>query len=647
MYLSDIAKKLHLRDKDLKQKIKAFGFVLKPRTRTVNDEVGREIIEKIQVEKKAAEVLPPTGLMEGSEILIGETVRVGNFAVKMEKPVSEVIKELMKNGIIATINEEIDFETASIIADNFGYKAKLHIDQAVVDKEKGIRLRLKKEMAAKGGKGVKIKPPIVTVMGHVDHGKTTLLDAIRETNVAAGESGGITQHIGAYQAKIKGKLITFLDTPGHEAFKAMRARGAKVTDVAILIVAADDGVQPQTKEALELIRQAKVPFIVAINKVDKPEANLERVKKELADLKVIPEEWGGETIMVEISAKKKLNLDALLEMVLLVAEMENLQAIDEGPAVGTIIEQRKDSRKGAMATVLIQNGVLKVGDFVTVGSVFGTIRSMENFLGKKINHAKPSTPVQILGLEKLPEVGDILQVIPDKEKAKAKLSQLRKLRSQFKRGFEGQKKHYAKKLNVLIKADVQGSLEAILEVLSKIKSEQVGLEIVDFGIGKATESDVMLASSANAKILLFRTQISPVAKRVAEEKAIGVEEFSVIYDLIDQVKKYLNELIEPEIIEHKIGSLEILGIFRTEKDRMIVGGKVAGGKIKNKTKVQVFRAGEMAGTGEISNLQTGKVNVGEVKMGEECGLVFVGKTRIKLGDRLEIIEREIKKATII
>ncbi|MBU1167868.1 translation initiation factor IF-2 [Patescibacteria group bacterium] len=646
MYLSDIARKLRMRDKDLKQKIKALGYSLKPRVRTLDDVIGKEIIAKIEAERKALEVENEEIPERPAEIAISESITVGDLSAKMNVSVPDVIKELMKNGILATINEEIDFETATLIADIFEIKTKLHIDQEKLDKEKGIRLRLKKEIDAQNDKETKVRPPIVTIMGHVDHGKTTLLDAVRETNVTAEESGGITQHIGAYQAKIKGKLITFLDTPGHEAFSAMRARGARVTDVAILIVAADDGVKPQTKEALDLIKKAEVPFIVAINKIDKPEANVEKVKKELADLDVNPEDWGGDVVMVEISAKNKLNIDSLLEMILLVSEMENLKADDKALAIGTIVEQRKDAQKGAVATVLIQNGTLKIGDFVTVGDVIGSIRSMENFQGKKIDHAKPSTPVQILGLESLPEVGDILQAVGDKEQAKIKISRLKKLRRKVKKN-DDKRKEGIKKLNLIIKSDVQGSLEAILDEVAKIKSSKVVAEVVDFGVGKVTESDIMLANSASAKILMFRTTTSAVATHLAREKKVDTEEFSVIYELIDKIRQYLNDLIEPEVSKENIGRLEILAVFRTEKGRMIVGGKINKGKIKDKTEAIVKREEEEIGKGKIVNLQSGKVSVDEVTQGKECGVVFEGDVKIKEGDILEIIEEKVTKAEVI
>lgn len=638
MYISDIARKLKMRDKDLKQKMKELGYAVKPRVRTIDDAMGKEIIAKIQAEIDAA--AEPVETESPEEIAVGDTITVGEFAEKLEKSASDVIAQLIANGIMANINQEIDFDTATIIADHFGTKTKKHVNKEKVDKEKGIRKRLKEEIQETDDKHLKGRPPVVTIMGHVDHGKTTLLDAIRETKVAEGESGGITQHIGAYQVKVKGKVITFLDTPGHEAFSAMRARGAKVTDVAILVVAADDGVKPQTKEALELIQNAEVPFIVAINKIDKPDANPDRVKQELSEMGVTPEDWGGDTIMQAISAKQKTNLDDLLEMILLVSDVEELQANPHTDAVGTIVEQHKDPKRGVEATVLVQNGTLKLGDFVTVGDVMGTVRSMENFQGKKVDHAKPSTPVQILGLENLPEVGDILRTESDKNKAKAKMARIRKLSKSSRKTVDDTSSD-VKRLNIIVKADVQGSLEAIIDSIDKIKSDHVRVDIIDYGVGKLSESDVMLAESSSAHIMLFKTQASSVARLIVQEKKLKISEYSVIYELIDAVKKGMNELIEPEIKKHEVGKLNVLKIFRTERGRMIVGGRMDKGYVVKDLEVNILRGEEQVGSGKITNVQIGPTAVEKVEQGNECGVVYVGETKIKEGDTLVFIEEEV------
>lgn len=644
MYLSDISRKLRMRDKELKQKMKELGFDVKSRVRTIPDDQGKKIIELIEKEREEIEAKKHAASPAPEQIEIEETVTVGELSEKLNKSAADIVSALMNNGIMANINQEIDFDTATLIADTFGTKTKLHVDQQKLDRKKGIRKRLKSEIGESESKDIKGRPPIVTIMGHVDHGKTTLLDAIRETRVVEGEAGGITQHIGAYQAKIKGKVITFLDTPGHEAFSAMRARGAKVTDVAILVVAADDGVKPQTKEALDLIKQAEVPFIVAINKMDKPDANPDRVKQELADLEVIPEDWGGDTVMVEISAKNKMNLDDLLEMILLVADVEELKANPTVEAIGTIIEQHKDPQRGVVATVLIQNGTLHIGDFVTVGKVAGTIRSMENFQAKKVDHAKPATPVQILGLNNLPEVGDILHVEKDKVRAKEKINRLKKLAKSEKRSSEDRRG--VKKLNIILKSDVQGSIEAIIDALDKIKSEKVALDIIDYSVGKVTESDIMLASSSGAKIFMFRTTPSSIARVIAHEKKVEMHEYTIIYELIDKIKAYLNSLIEEERVETVIGKLEVLALFRTEKGKMIVGGKVIDGKMKPDTKAILKRDEEVVGEGKITNLQIGPTETDQVTKGKECGITFVGDQKIKEKDIVECIETTITKEVI-
>ncbi|NQU99655.1 MAG: translation initiation factor IF-2, partial [Parcubacteria group bacterium] len=462
-------------------------------------------------------------------------------------------------------------------------------------------------------------------------------------NIVEGESGGITQHIGAYQAKIKGKAITFLDTPGHEAFSAMRERGAKVTDIAILVVAADDSVQPQTKEAIDHIKKAKVPLVVAINKIDKPDADIEKTKKQLADHDVLTEEWGGDTVCVEISAKQKLNLDKLLESILLVSEMEELKASPDTKAVGTIVESNMDSNQGPVATVLVQNGTLKLNDPVTVFGILGTIKSMENFQGKKIDHAKPSTPVRILGLEKVPEVGDILQVEDSKDEAKKKVSSYKKI-SNISKKYKNNEDSKGKTLNIILAADVQGSLEAIISEFNKIDIDGVNMQIVNFKVGKISESDVMMASSSNSHILGFNTTITSVANRMAEDRKVDVKTYKVIYEMLDELKEKLKGMVEIELELAKIGKLDVLAVFRTEKDKNIVGGKVASGIMKKGVVIKIVREDKVIGEGKLSNLQSGKKDVAKVESGSECGITFGGHTNIKEGDVLEAYEeREVKK----
>ena len=605
--------------------------------------------EKAQAEEPATEPAAAEEAEPKEKVAIPPTITVRDFAERLKMTVPEVITVLMQNGVMATINEEIDYDTAALIADELGFKASKETSQEDITKEKGVRKQLQEEFAEADESDLKNRPPVVAVMGHVDHGKTKLLDAIRETDIIDTEAGGITQKIGAYQVKEKGKLITFIDTPGHEAFAAMRERGAKVTDIAILVVAADDGVKPQTKEAIKHIKKAGVPMIVAINKIDKPEADIERVKKDLADNQVMPEDWGGDTVCVAVSAKQKTNINELLDMVLLVAEMETLQANPKVQAIGTVIESDKNPKRGVEATILVQNGTLKQSDVVTVGSVYGRIKAMENHLGKKINHAKPATPVRILGLESVPEVGDILFVEDSIDKARQKVAKLKKFSQPAtpKAETKDKKKSKVKKLNIILKADTQGSLEAVMESLGKIKSDEVTPAIISYGVGKVTESDIMMATSSLALVISFNINVTPVAQRMAEDGKIEIKSYDVIYNLIDEVKKRLEGMLEAEVIRTDLGKLEILAVFRTEKGKMIVGGKVLSKHLENNTLARVLRGDkdnqEELGTGKITSLQTNKVEVKEVKQGQEAGIMFEGEVRIKKGDILETWQEEVKK----
>jgi translation initiation factor IF-2 len=639
MNITILSRRLNMPVPELLKKINSYGFKLRNNTKKISDRKAKEIIKKVERERREAEKKKKEVYETPDKIAISTSVTVKEFASKLNMPVTKVIMELMKNGIMATINEEIDYETATIVASELGVKVEEHREEKDILKEEGIRKKILLELKGEKGSKLKSRSPVVCVLGHVDHGKTTLLDAIRETNIAGGESGGITQHIGAYQAKIKGKLITFLDTPGHEAFKAMRERGAKVTDIAILVVAADDSVQPQTKEAIAHVKKAKVPMVVALNKIDKPDADIERTKKELADQEVLTEEWGGDTICVPISAKQRQNLDKLLESVLLVAEMEELKANPDVRAIGTIIESNMDSEQGPVATVLVQNGTLKLHDPVTVFDILGNVKSMENFQGKKIDHAKPSTPVRIFGLEKVPQVGDILQVEENKEEARRKADSYKKIKNISKK-FKKETNKQTKTLNIILATDVQGSMEAIMSELNKIEIKNVDMQIINFKVGKISESDVMMASSTNSIIIGFNTSITSVASRMAEDKKIEVKIYKIIYEMLDEIKAKLKGLVEVKRELVKIGKLEVLALFRTEKDKKIVGGKIVSGKMKKGVKIKVVRDDEIIGEGKLTNLQLNKKDTPEVESGKECGITFTGHVKIKEGDVLEGYEEK-------
>lgn len=579
-------------------------------------------------------------------VKIPNPVTVKKFAEILNLSVSAVITELMKNGIMATINEEIDFDTASIIAQDLGFQTEEDLE---IEEGEAITLEKLIDICKKEQETNEVLPtraPIVTILGHVDHGKTTLLDTIRKGNVAAGEAGGITQHISAYQVKKKGQVITFVDTPGHEAFSAMRERGVSIADVAILVVAADDGVRPQTREVINYLKEKKIPTIVAINKIDKPEANPQRVKQELAELEIVIEEWGGQVIANEISAKNNIGIKELLDSILLVSEVLELKASRKNNGLGVVLESHLDPKAGPISTVLIKTGILKVGQDIVIGKTFGRIKRMEDFTGKQIESAGPSEPVVIMGINGTPEVNDIIQV--------AEKETVLKMRS--KGGFgstvgrnviRSKKDLYQnidndqlKRLNVIIKADVPGSLEAIDQLLSGIKSEEVILEYVNTGVGNITESDVKLAESTGAIIFGFSVTATTVAKRMAEKANVIIKSFNVIYELVEVVKNDMADLLPPEIVRTDFGRLKVLAVFKHGKTDMIVGGKVIEGKIVKKSLLEVKREKEIIGMGVLENLEQNKKATDEVKSGNECGVTFAGGTKIMVGDVLYSYKEE-------
>jgi len=485
-------------------------------------------------------------------------------------------------------------------------------------------------------------------MGHVDHGKTTLLDTIRKTKVAEGESGGITQHIGAYQAKKNGKVITFLDTPGHEAFSEMRARGANVTDLIVLVVAADDGVRPQTLEVINRAKFTDTPIIVAINKVDKPEANVIKVKQELAGVGVLTEEWGGKTIAVEISAKQNLGIDNLLEMILLTAEVENFRANPHGKTVGTIIESRMIHGKGSTATAIIQNGELKVGDIIVAGAAFGRVRSLEDEQGRKLKEVLPSQPAQISGFSEVPQAGDILQTVSTLDEAKsiATVSQ-KKNRSHKLAGHQTILTDLKNKtLNLILKTDVAGSLEAIKQSIAKLKNDEVKINILSEGVGEVNESDILLADNSKATVLAFRAKVNPKVAGLAKQKNVIVDSYDVIYELIEDVTSAVIKMFSPETEKVPFGKAKVLAIFRTEKGQMIVGGKVEEGEMKKVGHIAIWREGVELGRGDILELQQSKVNAKSVEMGNEFGMKIKTPVKIVVGDVLESFEEKIKAKTL-
>ncbi|MZQ75167.1 MAG: translation initiation factor IF-2 [Peptoclostridium sp.] len=560
---------------------------------------------------------------------------VAELAKLLGKTPAEIITVLFKRGIMATINNEVDIDVANEIAFEFGYEISMEEEEEVSD----IDIEADKE------EDLVSRPPIVTVMGHVDHGKTKLLDAIRNANVQAKEAGGITQHIGAYTVKIDGKKITFLDTPGHEAFTSMRARGAQVTDIAILVVAADDGVMPQTIEAINHAKAANVPIIVAVNKMDKPSANPDKVKQELADQGLLVEDWGGEVISVPVSALKNENIDTLLEMILIVAEMEELKANPDRKAVGTVVEGELDKGRGPVATVIVQNGTLRVGDPVVVGSTYGKIRAMIDDKGKNVKKATPSMPVEILGISDVPNAGDqfvvvgsdkIARSIADKRKAKAREEMLKagqkvSLDDFFKQMQEGA----VKDLNVIIKADVQGSVQAVKQSLEKLSNEEVAVRVIHGGAGAINESDVMLATASNAIIIGFNVRPVPGAKSLAERESVDVRTYRVIYDAIEDIKDAMHGMLEPEFVEEETGKAEIRDIFKVSGIGTIAGCYVTDGKIQRNSQIRLVRDGIVIHDGKLASLKRFKDDVKEVASGYECGMSIENFNDLKLGDVIE------------
>lgn len=575
-------------------------------------------------------------------IKVGNTISVKDFSEKTGKTVAEIIKKLLLLGVVATINQDLDYDTAALIADEFGIKIEKAIDKDdeelllndVEDKEEDLKPR----------------PPVVTIMGHVDHGKTSLLDAIRQTNVIATEAGGITQHIGAYMVNIEGRKIAFLDTPGHEAFTAMRARGAKVTDIAILVVAADDGVMPQTIEAINHAKAANVPIIVAINKIDKSGANPDRVKQELTEHGLLPEDWGGDTICVPVSAKKKIGIENLLEMILLVAEMQELKANPNRKAKGTVIEAKLDKNRGPVATVLVQNGTLNAGDFFVVGNTHGKVRTMTDEKGKNLKKAGPSTPVEITGLSEVPDAGDIFITVDDEKIAK-QISDKRKEKYRQEHLQSGQKislddlfsqiqEGKVKELNLIVKADVQGSVEAIKQSLEKLSNDEVKIKAIHGGVGAITETDVMFASASNAIIIGFNVRPQPTAVTLAEKDKVDIRLYRVIYDAIEDIQSAMKGMLEPEYKEVVLGHAEVRATFKASSIGTIAGCYVTDGKINRNNDVRIVRDGVVIHEGKISSLKRFKDDAKEVNTGFECGISLERFNDIKEGDIIESFTME-------
>ncbi len=671
MNITELARQVNLPTKQLRQAIPELGFDVGMKAIQVDDKTAKKIItqlnnpltrkkvlnslkpkkeqEKLKEEKLSESKTTKSEKQEEGKIHIGETIVVKELARQMNMEVTKLILELMKNGVMASLNQKIDYETAAIIAEDLGFKVE-KIEGEKVDLETETQKR--EEILDDKAENLVPRPPVITILGHVDHGKTKLLDAIRQTNVVEGEAGGITQHIGAYQVKKNDQTLTFIDTPGHAAFSAMRSRGAQVADIVILVVAADDGIQPQTIESVSHIRSANLPFIVAINKIDKPEANIDKIKSELAEIDLTPEDWGGKTICVEISAKQKQNIDGLLDTLLLVYNMEkeNIQANPQRPAIGTIIESHLDKGEGPLATVLIQTGTLYKGDAVKIGHCFGKIKMLKDWRGKILQKAGPSVPVRITGLKSVPEVGEILQVIQDKKAFKKELKQAKNYKApqQLKekpitssnKQSEDEKEKEIKQLNIILKTDVLGSQEAILESLKELPQDKVELNIINSGLGSITEVDVEKAAKQHALLIGFNIKASTAAELMARDKNIEIKIFKIIYELLDYVKQEMKKNLDVEIKIETIGKLKVLKIFRTEKNSQILGGKVLSGEIVPDTQLNIYRNDEFLSSADLVELQSGKQDVNEVQQDQEAGMKIEGFNEVEEGDIIEVIKEE-------
>ena len=588
----------------------------------------------------------PTG-----PISIPPQIVVKDLAELLQTTPNDVIRGLIKHSIFASINQVVDYDKAALVATDLGFEpsqSELTVTPAVQRISGGLSAN-EAMMATRHEDNMDVIPPVVTIMGHVDHGKTSLLDTIRKTKVAAGEAGGITQHIGAYQVEVDGKKITFLDTPGHEAFTAMRARGAQVTHIAIIVVAADDGVMPQTREAIDHAQAAKVPIIIALNKIDKVDANPDFVKQQLYDIGVVIEEYGGDVICVPVSARKGTGIDDLLEMILLVAEVQDIRANPNRPATGVIIEAKLEKNTGAVATVLIQQGTLKMGDNIVVGSMSGKVRAMFNDRGKRIQKAPPSTPVSILGLPEVPQAGDRLEVVSDERKAKQAASKIAEQRRSesiplgqvsldtlYMQMQEGK----VKELNVVLKCDVQGSAEAIKNALSKVGEENIKVRLIHEGIGNINETDVHLAGASDAVIIGFNVKADGAAQRLAQKENVEIRYYDIIYKLIDDIQAALTGMLEPTYREVIEGHAEVQQTFKAGKNTVIAGCRIIDGKITRSSQARVLRKKEMVYDGKIASLRRGRDDVREVATGYECGIVLEDFTEFEEGDIIESYTQE-------
>jgi translation initiation factor IF-2 len=650
MNISTLSQQLNIPERQLRIKMSELGFGLRPRQRKIDNSVAKKLIELITAEQQPKTEVKQVA-REPIKIEIPATIRVKELGALLRVPVADAIKALLKNGVMATINEEIDHDTAAIIATEFGFEVGALAEEETPE----IGIEYIAKVLADEKEHMKPRPPIISVMGHVDHGKTTLLDFIRKTNVAQQEKGAITQHIGAYQVEYKGpgaahgKRMTFLDTPGHEAFAAMRARGANVTDLIVLVVAADEGIQPQTLEVINRAKLTGTPLVVALNKVDKPETNLERIKKELGDAGVVLEEWGGTVPAVPISARTGEGVDTLLETILLASDLEELRANPNGEALGTVIEAHLSRNLGPVATVIVQNGTLRTADPVVAGKAYGRIRSMEDAGGKRFKDALPSMPVRISGLSAVPAVGDILRRVPSIEEARsAALKFLRRERARHVQTAAFEIAPGTTNILLILRADVQGSLEALREAIDKLagKVSGVGLQVLDAAVGEITDGDVLRAENAGATIIGFHTGPTAQASRLAATRGVRIDLYDIIYEAIEDLTAAIIKIAGPQIVQIVLGKAQVLAVFRVTKEDTVLGGRVSEGMVREDAKVAVHRNGSTIAEGEVLELQQNRIRVKEITHDNEFGLRIASPAKIAVGDTLVFYREEIKEKTL-
>jgi len=661
MNITELARRLKVTPKELKIALPKLGFDIGSRAIQIPEKQATKVIEKwgesLKKEKEIKKIENKISKAQEKESLSRENdeeesklvklpslIRVYDLAERLRLPVMKVMNELIKNGVLSSINENLDYEIAAIIAENLGFD--------VVKEEKSEKIvfisakEKAKDNLRAGNNNTVLRPPVVVIMGHVDHGKSSILDAIRESQIVAKEKGGITQHIGAYQIKHKDRLITFIDTPGHEAFESMRAHSGALADIAILVIAADDKIQPQTLESIRIIQKEGLPFIVAINKIDKADADVEKIKKNLSEINLLPEDWGGKVICIPVSAKSKEGLEDLLEMINLVAELEKDELLTnlKGDLIGTVIESYLDPGLGPVATIITYNGILKKGDNIIIGQTYGRLKFAKDQYCQFVEKIKPSFPAQIFGLKEVPQVGDLIEVSNESKKFKSQIKQMNSVYSRQDLSAKQSSSHFKGKIkyvNIIVRADVLGSLEAIIGSLKGLICPSIEIKIVKSGLGGLTEADVELAKTTQSWLIGFNIKVNNSVKQLMKESKVKMDSYEVIYKLIEDVQAFMKSLLDPEVLEKKMGKIEVLEVFRQTEKEVILGGKILEGKISPETIARIWRLSsdgekELKGESKLVQLQSNKQDVKEVLSGAECGLKLFGKTKVEKNDILEV-----------